>query len=116
MTDRYTPPSAREEAAWEAMESAHEAECAEAAIEILSTPESAVEVICDALGLVYDDKALTHADGPFLLAVAAIYADAMTSYNESPLARTLCDVLDKSLDRVIQDRIEEKRRDYRSAA
>lgn len=111
------PYSLNEERYLDAREAAHEADCAAMEQEILATPESAAEVIFEALGLDFDPAtAFKGADGPFLLAVAAIYADACNRYgtDESPLVRKLVDVLHKPLQAVIDNALAENERDRRA--
>lgn len=68
---------------------------------ILSSAESAAEVICNALG--FDDSALKDADiGPLILATADLYSYAHSLTNPGPRLTALKHALEPSLDRVVR--------------
>ena len=109
--DRQSPPTMREEAWADAEEAAHEARCAEYESLILATPESAAEVIFDALGLVYDGNPFNAGDGDFLRAVSTVYMEARDKWQTAtPAQQQLVRSLEKSLARVIDAHIREEDR------
>jgi hypothetical protein len=109
--DRQSPPTMREEAWADAEQAAHDARCAEHEELILATPESAAEVIFDALGLVYDETPFNAGDGEFFRAVSAVYMEARDKWQTAtPAQQQLVRSLEKSLANVIEAHIREEDR------
>ena len=68
---------------------------------ILSSAESAAEVICEAMG--FDDSVLKDADiGPLILAVADLYSFAHDLQSPGPRLTALKHALEPSLERVVR--------------
>ena len=76
--DKYTPPSAREEASADWNQYVHDANVSLARRDLTETPEEALRVVLDAIGLDYDATIEANCpDMPVFRAVAEIYSATM---------------------------------------